>query len=43
VLLWEIVNFDFGTKPIDQPFTDEELKSISGRSDNKTSPQSPGL
>lgn len=30
VLLSEITNFDFGTKPLQEPFTDDEMKSISG-------------
>jgi len=30
MLLSEALNFDFGAKPLDEPFTDEELKSISG-------------
>jgi FMN-dependent oxidoreductase (nitrilotriacetate monooxygenase family) len=29
-LLSEALNFDFASKPMDQPFTDEELKNISG-------------
>jgi FMN-dependent oxidoreductase (nitrilotriacetate monooxygenase family) len=29
-LLSEALNFDFGAKPIDEPFTDEELAGISG-------------
>ena len=29
-LLSEGLNFDFGSKPMDEPFTDEELASISG-------------
>jgi alkanesulfonate monooxygenase SsuD/methylene tetrahydromethanopterin reductase-like flavin-dependent oxidoreductase (luciferase family) len=29
-LLSEGLNFDFGSKPLDEPFTDAELKSISG-------------
>ena len=29
-LLSEGLNFDFGSKPIDEPFTDAELESISG-------------
>jgi alkanesulfonate monooxygenase SsuD/methylene tetrahydromethanopterin reductase-like flavin-dependent oxidoreductase (luciferase family) len=29
-LLSEGLNFDFGSKPIDEPFTDDELTSISG-------------
>jgi alkanesulfonate monooxygenase SsuD/methylene tetrahydromethanopterin reductase-like flavin-dependent oxidoreductase (luciferase family) len=29
-LLSEGLNFDFGSKPIDEPFTDKELASISG-------------
>jgi len=29
-LLSEVLNFDFATKPIDEPFTEAELKSISG-------------
>jgi FMN-dependent oxidoreductase (nitrilotriacetate monooxygenase family) len=29
-LLSEVLNFDFASKPIDEPFTDDELKSISG-------------
>ena len=29
-LLSEVLNFDFARKPIDDPFTDAELKSISG-------------
>ena len=28
-LLSEVLNFDFASKPIDEPFTDDELKSIS--------------
>ena len=30
LLLTEAMNFDFGSKPIDEPFTDEELRSFSG-------------
>ena len=30
LLLTEAMNFDFGSKPLDEPFTDQELKSISG-------------
>ncbi len=30
MLLSEATNFDFGAKPIDEPFTDEELASFSG-------------
>ncbi len=30
MLLSEAMNFDFGSKPIDEPFTDEELNSFSG-------------
>ena len=30
MLLSEAMNFDFGSKPIDEPFTDQELASISG-------------
>jgi FMN-dependent oxidoreductase (nitrilotriacetate monooxygenase family) len=30
MLLSEATNFDFGAKPIDEPFTDEELASMSG-------------
>ncbi|MEM9354789.1 MAG: LLM class flavin-dependent oxidoreductase [Pseudomonadota bacterium] len=30
MLLSEVLNFDFGSKPLDEPFTDEELKSMSG-------------
>ena len=30
MLLSELLNFDFGSKPIDEPFTAEELKSMSG-------------
>ncbi len=30
VLLSEVLNFDFASKPSDEPFTDEELESISG-------------
>jgi FMN-dependent oxidoreductase (nitrilotriacetate monooxygenase family) len=29
-LLSEVLNFDFGAKPVDEPFTDAELSSISG-------------
>lgn len=29
-LLSEALNFDFASKPMDQPFTDEELKGITG-------------
>ena len=29
-LLSEVLNFDFASKPIDEPFTDAELKSING-------------
>lgn len=29
-LLSEALNFDFGSKPIDEPFTDDELASING-------------
>ena len=29
-LLSEVLNFDFASKPMDEPFTQEELKSISG-------------
>lgn len=29
-LLSEVLNFDFASKPIDEPFTEQELKSISG-------------
>ncbi len=29
-LLSEALNFDFGSKPMDEPFTDEELASVSG-------------
>jgi FMN-dependent oxidoreductase (nitrilotriacetate monooxygenase family) len=29
-LLSEALNFDFASKPMDQPFTDDELKNISG-------------
>lgn len=30
VLLSEVLNYDFASKPRDEPFTDDELKSISG-------------
>jgi FMN-dependent oxidoreductase (nitrilotriacetate monooxygenase family) len=30
MLLSEVLNFDFGSKPLDEPFTDEELASMSG-------------
>ena len=30
VLLSEILNYDFAARPVDAPFTDEELKSING-------------
>ena len=30
VLLSEVLNFDFATKPIDEPFSSEELQAISG-------------
>lgn len=30
LLLTEAMNFDFGSKPLDEPFTDAEIKSISG-------------
>nr|MCH9670647.1 NtaA/DmoA family FMN-dependent monooxygenase [Gammaproteobacteria bacterium] len=30
VLLSEVLNFDFATKPLDEPFSDAELASISG-------------
>lgn len=30
MLLSEALNFDFGAKPMDEPFTDEELNSITG-------------
>ena len=30
MLLSEALNFDFGSKPMDEPFTDEEMKSITG-------------
>ncbi len=30
MLLSEALNFDFGSKPMDEPFTDAELNSISG-------------
>ncbi len=30
LLLTEAMNFDFGSKPLDEPFTDAELKSFSG-------------
>lgn len=30
MLLSEALNFDFGSKPMDEPFTDEELRSMSG-------------
>ena len=30
MLLSEVLNFDFGSKPLDEPFTDEELESMSG-------------
>ncbi|MEZ5907603.1 MAG: LLM class flavin-dependent oxidoreductase [Hyphomicrobiaceae bacterium] len=30
MLLSEALNFDFGSKPLDEPFTDEELAGISG-------------
>jgi FMN-dependent oxidoreductase (nitrilotriacetate monooxygenase family) len=30
MLLSEALNFDFGSKPLDEPFTDEELNSITG-------------
>ncbi len=30
-LLSEVLNFDFASKPIDEPFTDAELKSIGGQ------------
>ncbi|MFT5390142.1 MAG: FMN-dependent oxidoreductase (nitrilotriacetate monooxygenase family) [Gammaproteobacteria bacterium] len=30
LLLSEAINFDFGAKPIDEPFTDAELASMSG-------------
>ena len=29
-LLSEALNFDFGSKPLDEPFTDEEMANISG-------------
>lgn len=29
-LLSEVLNFDFASKPLDQPFNDDELKGISG-------------
>jgi len=30
LLLTEAMNFDFGSKPLDEPFTDDELKRFSG-------------
>jgi FMN-dependent oxidoreductase (nitrilotriacetate monooxygenase family) len=30
LLLTEAMNFDFGSKPLDEPFTDAELRSFSG-------------
>lgn len=30
LLLTEAMNFDFGSKPLDEPFTNEELESIQG-------------
>jgi FMN-dependent oxidoreductase (nitrilotriacetate monooxygenase family) len=30
VLLSEVLNFDFASKPVDEPFTSEELEAISG-------------
>lgn len=30
MLLSEVLNFDFGAKPLDEPFTDEELKGMEG-------------
>ena len=30
MLLSEVLNFDFGSKSLDEPFTDEELESMSG-------------
>lgn len=30
VLLSEVLNFDFASKPVDEPFTSEELQAISG-------------
>jgi FMN-dependent oxidoreductase (nitrilotriacetate monooxygenase family) len=30
MLLSEVLNFDFGAKPLDEPFTDEELKGMAG-------------
>lgn len=30
MLLSEALNFDFGSKPMDEPFTDEEMRSITG-------------
>jgi FMN-dependent oxidoreductase (nitrilotriacetate monooxygenase family) len=30
LLLSEALNFDFGSKPIDEPFSDEEMNSITG-------------
>ena len=30
MLLSEVLNFDFGSKPLDEPFSDEELASMSG-------------
>lgn len=30
MLLSEALNFDFGSKPMDEPFTDEEMKGITG-------------
>ena len=30
LLLTEAMNFDFGSKPLDEPFTDQELNSIQG-------------
>ena len=30
VLLSEVLNFDFASKPMDEPFTDEEMANISG-------------
>jgi FMN-dependent oxidoreductase (nitrilotriacetate monooxygenase family) len=30
MLLSEVLNFDFGSKPLDEPFTDDELRGMAG-------------
>ena len=45
VLISEVLNYDFGSRPIDEPFTDEELSRLAhvGRSVALSSDGTPGM